>query len=826
MQNNSALLPIDEVMEDLLLNLSMHNRCLLVAPPGAGKTTRVPLALLEQEWTQGGKILLLEPRRVAARHAAGFMAASLGQDVGAEVGYRVRLDSRISQHTRIEVVTQGILTRMIQDDPLLEGISAIIFDEFHERALDADLGLALALDIQNNLREDLRILLMSATLECGPLLELLGTSTPVIHSAGRQYPVTTEYHPPASAQVSLESHLASLVVRASHQHDGDILVFLPGIAEIRRLENELASRQLPLRILSLHGQLSLEQQQSALRPDPEGYRKVVLSTSLAESSLTIDGVRIVIDCGLMRVPQFYPRTGMTRLETKRVSQASADQRRGRAGRQGPGLCLRAWAEHQPLQAFTEPEMLQADLSPLALELALWGIQDSNALPWLTPPPTATLAQARQLLSDLGALKPDCQPTALGKSLAALGCHPRLAVMILKAAVLGKAEQMAAVWLAAMLQERDSLDASSDLGERLEQLLSQRRGPLYRRLEAQSRSWCRGLRLPTEQTPRLDCLGLLLTYAYPDRVAQRRGTGQFQLVSGQQAWLAEHDSLAHQDWLVVADLDGKIRQARIFKAVTISLGELQLRFPEAFDWQQRAQWNDETERLEAFQEQRLGNLILARKPANSLADELKVPALLEAIRQRGLSGLQLDDNASQLLARLGHLRSKHSHWPGTQHVIPDMSEEALLANLDNWLAPYLQGMNSLSEVRKINVYEALLNQLDWPQRQMLDTLLPTSLTVPSGSQVSIDYIAEIPVLAVRLQEMFGQLDTPAVLQGTLPLLIHLLSPARRPIQITRDMRNFWQSTYHEVRKDLKGRYPKHYWPEDPFSAEAIRGVRPR
>ncbi|MCG6659632.1 ATP-dependent helicase HrpB [Halomonas campisalis] len=807
-------LPIEARLDALQAALGSHARALLVAEPGAGKTTRVPLALLEAPWAREGKLLLLEPRRVAARLAAGFMAESLGEKVGERVGYRMRGESRVGPATRLEVVTQGVLTRMLQDDPLLEGVAGVIFDEFHERSLEADLGLALALDAQS-VRDDLRLLVMSATLDVEALLGVLGDDTPVIDCPGRSYPVETRYRS-LNARDDGAVQQARALLEAMQAQEGDALVILPGVGEIRRLARELAGRAPDLVVMELHGRLPLAAQRRALRPDPDGRRRAVLATAIAESSVTVDGVRLVMDAGHQRVAVFQPRTGLTRLETRRVNRASADQRRGRAGRQGPGLCLRLWAEEQPLIPHGEPEIRQADLAPLAFELARWGIVEPEALAWVTPPPAAALSVARELLRRLGLLDDACHLTELGRAATRWPTHPRLAVMLERAAELG-ARPLACALVAA-LEGRD-LDDERDLERALQARL--KAPDAHRQWQRDARQLARIAGVKLEVTG-LAPLGALLALAYPERIAQRlEAPGRFRLASGGLATLPESHPLAHAELLVAAELDGEASGARIFRAAALSAERLEALYPGIREWQPRLEWSEAQGRLVGERVRGLGAVVLERKPLAELPAEAVRAALLEALRRRGLPQ---DDALIQLRGRLALLRRALGEaWP-------DWSEAALLDTLDDWLGPHLDGITRLDAVERLPMARFLLDGLDWPLRSRLDALAPMRLAVPSGASHRVDYApcleGKPPVLAVKLQECFGWQASPRVADGREAVLLHLLSPARSPLQVTADLASFWASGYPEVRKEMRGRYPKHPWPEDPVTAEATARTKRR
>lgn len=814
---------------------------MLEAPPGAGKTTLVPLALLDAAWRENGKILVLEPRRLATRAAAERMADLLGEPVGQTVGYWVRMDHVVSRKTRVEVVTEGILTRMIQDDPALEGVAAIIFDEFHERNLQADLGLALALDAQAVLRPDLRILVMSATLDATATGKWL--KAPVVRSEGRLFPVQTNYLPPAevaAAGAYLAQRLSNLVPRAilkvlNQELEGDILVFLPGMGEIRKVAQQLEEK-LPaeVELHLLHGDLPLSKQVAAIQPSTKKKRKIVLATSIAETSLTIEGVKIVIDGGYARVPKFVPRTGLTTLDTVPVSQAGADQRRGRAGRLGPGICYRLWSEADQLQlpARQAPEIFEADLTGLVLELALWGVKDATTLNWLDVPPAAALALAKDLLQRLQAIDHSGNPTAHGKALASLGIHPRLGHLVMRGHELSFGATACA--LAALLSERDILkpiqlswgDGIPDLQLRLE-LLAGQRPPTpgfmvdenaLRRVKEQALNLRQRLR-EAGSSINPEQAGILTALAYPDRLAQRETSGRVRLVSGQRANLPT-ELFGEAEFYAVAHLD-LAKQPRIQLAAPITKADLQEHFSDQVETLQEVKWAEATQQVKARSISRLGALVLDESAITKPDPEMVSEALLQALREKGIDRLPWSDAALRVRQRLAFL---HTLDPTTW---PDVSSESLAERINEWLAPHLLGLRSLDQVSRLDFQEILLSGLSWEQRQEMDKLAPSHLQVPSGSRIAIDYSdTDTPVLAVRLQEVFGMLDTPRVGGGKVPLLIHLLSPASRPVQVTRDLRSFWSSGYFEVRKDLRGRYPKHHWPEDPLSATPTRGTKKR
>jgi ATP-dependent helicase HrpB len=814
-------LPVDEALPRLKQALHDRNAAVLVAPPGAGKTTRVPLALLDATWLAGRKVVMQEPRRLAARAAARRMAVTLGEQVGETVGYRVRLDTKVGPRTRIEVVTDGLFLRRLQDDPSLEGVGCVIFDELHERGLETDLSFALVREAQSALREDLRVIAMSATLDPGPVAERLGGAS-VIESAGRMFPIDTRYLP-REPSARLEDTVAATVRRALGEEPGSALVFLPGVAEIRRVAERLGGLGADVDVTPLYGDLSPAEQDRAIAPSSSGRRKVVLATSIAETSLTIEGVRLVIDSGLMRLPRFSPRTGMTRLETMRVSQASAGQRRGRAGRLEPGVCYRLWPEEtqRGLVPFTPPEIVDADLAPLALELALWGARDTE-LPWLTPPPAAGLATARALLADLGAIDAAGAITPHGRAMARLGQHPRLAHLVLKGRELGQGK--VAALLAAILSERDFLRLPAgqrdvDLRHRVDIALSGRRDAALRPiLETARRLSLRS----TAETPDVSRTGALLALAYPDRIGRRRpGTaGRYLLSGGRGAVLPEGNPMASEGFLVVADLDGAAQDSRIFLAAPIDAIEIEELYAERLVEEEIVQWSDRDAAVLARKRRRLGALVLEDKPLADPDPQKRRAAMLDGVRGLGLAALPWTDELARWRQRIAFLRRLDDGWP-------DLSDTALLAGLESWLGPFLDGVSRKDHLSRIDLAAALKALLPWDRQRALDRRAPTHVEVPSGSRVAIDYSnpAE-PTLSVRLQEMFGLLDTPRIADGKLPLTLHLLSPARRPVQVTRDLASFWANGYPAVKAELKGRYPRHYWPDNPLVAEPTARVRPR
>jgi ATP-dependent helicase HrpB len=827
-------LPIDAVLDELARTLAASNAAVLVAPPGAGKTTRVPLALLDAPWAKGKKIIVLEPRRIAARASAERMAHTLRERVGETVGYRMRFGSKISRATRIEVVTEGIFSRQILDDPELTGVAAVLFDEFHERSLDADLGLALARDAQTGLREDLRILVMSATLDGARVARLLGDA-PVIASEGRAFPVETRYLG-RKADAPLERQMADAIAMALRADPGSVLAFLPGAAEIRRTQNFLGERihDASIEIVPLFGALDAAVQDRAIAPAPKGQRKVVLATSIAETSLTIEGVRIVVDSGVARVPRYEPDTGLTRLETVRASRAAVDQRRGRAGRTEPGVCYRLWDEPQTasLAAYTQPEILSADLSSLLLDVAQWGVGDPTELAFLDTPPAPALKEARSLLTELGALDSDGRITAEGKSLRALALPPRLARMIVDSHRLGAGRHAAEI--AAVLTERGLGGDSVDLDARLDAFRRDRsqRADSARSLaqrwaaqvaasenaDASSRSRGRGEGPATTVSP---TTGVMLAYAFPDRVARNRGNGSFVLANGRGAAVDQASMLARAPYIAVAELTGTAANGRILLAAPIAQAEIEQHFADRIETTDEVSFDRGAMALRARRRRTLHAITLSEAPMALSPSAETARVLADGLIGAGLDKLPWSKPLKQWRDRVTFLRrAEGESWP-------DLSDDALAAQREAWLVPALSDTTSLKEISAGDLSDALMTLLPWELRARLEREAPTHFEAPTGTMLAIDYEAgQGPTIAVRLQELFGLNSHPSIAKGAVPLVLELLSPAHRPVQVTRDLPGFWRGSYAAVRSDLRGRYPRHPWPEDPASALPTRRVKPR
>lgn len=817
-------LPIYAIVPELREQLHRHNIVILEAPPGAGKSTVLPLELRNESWLNGKKVLMLEPRRLATRAVVARMASTLHEETGDTVGYSIRFERKVSAHTQVEVVTEGLLARRMQQDESLSDVGLLIFDEFHERNLHADFAFTLALEIQKMVRPDLKILIMSATLDTEELSLRLG-NVPVLRSEGRQYPITVHYVPENTA-LKMQENVAELVARALRERPGDILVFLPGAGEILRTSELLEAKNTGCIIRPLYGDLSPDEQEAAILPDRHGLRKIVLATSIAETSLTIEGISVVVDCGYSRIPQFDPETGLDKLITVRVSKDTADQRAGRAGRLGPGHCYRMWSEtvQMHLNPSRRPEILDADLSPLLLQVYSWGFRDIQELFWITNPPHQAVQQARRMLEQLGAMSGD-KITAHGKEILGLPAHPRIAHMLLFA----KKEQLSSLGcdIAALLDERDPLQTSdgSDLSLRCEVLQRWRKKERVNadrnrveRIERLSRYWRKIIgENPVKELNPYD-VGSLLAAAYPERIAFQQQPGMYRLANGRRGQLNEHDPLTHEKWIVAAHLHSSNQVGRIFLAAPLHADEVRHLEKETT----RIEWNTATGELIARSEKSIGEIVTGFRMLQSVSDEELVPVLMDAVRRDGEALLDWNEEYLQLQRRISLL---HSLFPDAGWA--DYSREYLVSNPEKWLNGFLTPrLRKKEDFRKLNIAEILFSQLDWARQQELNKLAPLQVEVPSGSKIRIEYQDHNapPVLAVRLQELFGMMDSPVIAGGKVKLMIHLLSPAYRPVQVTQDLRSFWTNTYAEVRKEMRSRYPKHSWPEDPFTATALRGVR--
>ncbi len=809
-------LPVKDIINEVRQKLSAQNTLIITAPPGAGKSTLLPLTLLNESWLKEKKIIMLEPRRLAARTIAARMASLLGEECGETIGFRIRFETMVSDKTKLEVVTEGILTRMLQNDNALENVGLVIFDEFHERNLHADVALALCRDAQQVLRPDLRIIIMSATLNMAELPQLLKAS--VAESKGRQYPVEIIYTNDAD-QTLLPELTASVVFRAVNEQEGDALVFLPGEGEIKKCA-ELLEQKLPdISIHPLYGQLPQHEQFLAIMLNKFGKRKIVLATSIAETSLTIEGIKIVVDCGFVRTSRFDAASGLSRLETLRISKDSADQRAGRAGRLSAGVCYRMWtlATQERLALHRVPEIMEADLASMVLDMAQWGVADVQQLTWLTSPPKIALQRATETLEQLNAIENN-RITEHGKKIHKLACHPRLAHMLLMATT--KEEVQLATDIAAVLEERDPLPRESgiDINLRIEALRRARSGngvgKRFARIEKVAESYRRMLKVEKSNAA-VDSFetGLLLAYAYPERIASARpgNNAQFQLANGKIAMMGHKDDLAHEPWLAVANMDLREGLGKIFLAAPLNPKDLAHLVKET----ENISWDTRKGGLIASREMKIGNIILQSKPL-ALPDEKKVSEVISAaIKNEGESLLELDEEFEQLQNRIMSLRSWNSDWP-------DVNTKQLLETNKEWLSPYIKNVRTPFDLKKLNVAEALLSSLPWEKQQALEKLAPKKIEVPSGSKINLHYFGNgaPPVLAVRLQEVFGLADTPLVNNGKTTVLMHLLSPGYKPVQVTADLRSFWDKTYFEVRSELKRRYPKHAWPEQPWDAKAV------
>ena len=821
--------PVLEILSELKEKLAQNKVVILQAPPGAGKSTVLPLKLLDEPWLAGRKMIMLEPRRLAARSVASRMASLSEENVGETIGYRIRFDTQVTDKTRIEVVTEGILTRMIQSDNTLDGIGLIIFDEFHERSLQADLALALCLQVQQVLRDDLHILIMSATLESGKLSALL-ENAPVVSSTGRQFPVEHRYY-----NFDPDAYIAPRMARAIHkalsENKGDILAFLPGAGEITKTKELLDAEGIGAAICVLFGDLPMKKQQEAILPLPDGARKVVLSTSIAETSLTIEGITVVVDSGYSRVPRFDPRSGLTRLETIRVTKDAADQRAGRAGRLGPGVCYRLWSAgmNASLVQHRTPEILEADLAPLILELSQWGVKDEQELTWMTPPPAGAVNQAKELLTQLEAIAEN-KITDRGKKMLQLPTHPRIAHMLIEAQTDKRALSLATD-IAALLEERDPLPrgAGADLTLRLEVLRKWRGGEkvnaernALERVERLAQSWRKIFKMAVDNTIPVDEeVGKLLAAAYPERIARQaeKGSERYKLGNGRIVKLPSHDPLMREPWLSVAHLDAGSGEGKIFLAAPLDENDLQHLANE----KEVVSWDGERGMVVGTLEKRIGNLVLKSKLLPVIPEGKRIKVLCDAVREEGLKTIGWSEIHSEWQARIMSLKT----WR-PQEDWPDVSDENLLRSLEDWLAPYLLHASKRIDLQRLELQTIISGIIPWNKSAKFEELAPAKLSVPSGSLIPLTYFSEgkAPVLEVRLQEVFGLLETPSVNEGKIKIVMHLLSPGYKPVQVTQDLRSFWQTTYHEVRKELRRRYPKHSWPEDPWTAKAVSGAKRR
>jgi len=820
-------LPIHDVVPEIKSALASVNTVILQATPGAGKSTVLPLLLLDEPWLKNKKIIMLEPRRLAAKAIAWRLAEQMNEEPGGTFGYRVRFESIIGKNTRVEVVTEGILTRMLQQDNSLENVGMVIFDEFHERSLHADLALALCRESQQVLRNDLRILIMSATLDGENLSELLGKA-PVIRSEGRQFPVSCFYSEFDSG-ISIAQNTSRIILRALREQEGDILVFLPGSGDIHRVADSLNEYNSALSIHPLYGDLPHQQQQEALQANPNGIRKIILATSIAETSLTIEGVKVVVDCGYSRVAKFDPRTGMTRLETVRSTFDTAKQRAGRAGRLAPGICYRIWSEstNHHLIEHRQAEILQADLSPMILELANWGHNNPAALTWLTPPPQAALNQGRELLESLDAMR-NGRITSSGKKFLEIPTHPRIAHLLFSG-IENNAASLAAD-VAAILEERDPLPkgSGSDITLRLQALHNRRQKirvsadtNILDRIERIAKQWRSILKIKESNEPFDHYLpGNLISLAYPGRIAKKEGrTNRYRLANGRVAVLPDHDPLSHEEWISIAQLDAGTKEGKIFLAASFDPSEIILKIKE----EEILEWDEREGSIKADKEWRIGKLVAQRKPLNNPSKEKITELLCDVIRREGLSLFDWSISAEQFRARVLSLNK----WRPDLDI-PLLSDEYLLENIEAWATPFLDKIRRRDDFKKQNILQLIQSLFTWDQMQTINKYTPEKISVPSGSDITLNYSPEgsNPVLAVRLQEVFGLTDTPTINEGKTQVLLHLLSPGYKPVQVTQDLRSFWTNTYPDVRKELRVRYQKHSWPEDPWTAEAVRGAKKR
>ena len=820
-------LPITHVIPQVKEKLAVHNRLILQAPPGAGKTTALPLALLDEPWLEGKRIIMLEPRRLAVRMSAIRMAETLGEKVGERVGYQIKMDAQYSKQIKILIVTEGILTRKLQADRSLEDVALIIFDEYHERSLHADLSLALSLEAQSVLREDLKILIMSATLNTEALSTML--DAPLLTSEGRTYPVERHYLDPTTAQPTakaLPSYIAKRVLKCLEEEEGNILVFLAGVRQIREVEKYLQEAKLKeVYIATLYGNLSKAEQDKAIKAPPQGTRKVVLSTNIAQTSLTIEGIKIVIDSGQQNVSVFSPFSGMNTLERRHISEDAATQRAGRAGRLSAGKAYHIWHKSRILQKYDTPELLLADLTPLVLELALWGTDDVSDLMWLDTPPSTAIRHAKALLSQLGALDDKGIITPHGRAMSGYGLHPRLSHMMLKAKALNLSYE--ASLIATLLTEKDIYTRPHrevDIAQRVEDLHALSQGNIVNNINTKHGRYilANAKRLEPVQKNTLDKahLGLLLAYAYPERIAKQRGTREqtYLLANGKGARLHTDEALAQARYIVIADLDAKATHASIYKAIALDEADIFHFLKELITQEQTVEWNEEQQRVEVREVEKIGAILLKERAVKATDNEEITDLLIEELEEMGLNAFNWSKEALALRQRVNFL---NKHDVG----LPDFSDEYILTNMEEWLAPYITGMSSLREIKGLDLHNILRGRLSYEQTQTLDTLAPGKIKVASGSNIAIDYTNPTqPILAVRLQEMFGTAQTPSVLNGKVPLMLHLLSPAKRPMQMTLDLSSFWANTYDEVKKELRGKYKKHYWPDDPLEAEATARVK--
>lgn len=824
---NQQQLPIIEIIPEIKAGLLASNTLILQAAPGAGKSTYLPLQLLNETWLEGKKIVMLEPRRLAAKTVAARLAFQLDEEMGETIGYRIRFENKISKTTRLEILTEGILTRMLQQDDALEDVGMVIFDEFHERSLHADLALALCREVQSILRPDLRILIMSATLD-GDKLSALLNNAPVIRSKGREFPIVFHYagH---EEKTPLPIQMSRLIKRAISENGGDVLAFFPGAGEISRTAELLENENVAAKIVPLFGDMPIQQQQEAILPGKNGARKIVLATSIAETSLTIEGIKIVVDSGYSRVPRFDTRSGLTRLETIRVTKDAADQRAGRAGRTSAGVCYRLWTEgfNHHLIPHRSPEILEADLAPLVLELANWGTRNIQSLTWLSPPSTGTVSQAKELLTQLGALQEE-KITTRGKEMLRLPTHPRIAHLLTEA-IASKQNSLAAD-IAALLEERDPLpkDSGADLVLRIEALRKFRKKEFVNadrkrleRVERIAQQWRKLLNAtPDNAAPVHEEVGRLLAAAYPERIAKRESGNRYRLGNGRIAKLNDADELSGEEWIAIAELEGATtKESRIFLAAALDPDDIRHLAIE----KKTVEWDHQKGELIARMEKRVGDVILESKIIKNIPEEERISILLQAVRENGTELLNWTEEIKDLIARISSVKK----WRPDEEW-PEMNIAFLLEDAKEWLSPYFNNVKRKDDFRKLDLLSILSSAMTWEKQQQLEKIAPQKITVPSGSQIRLVYSEDgsPPVLAVRLQEIFGMLETPSVNEGRTKLMVHLLSPAYRPVQVTQDLQSFWKNTYSEVRKELRMRYPKHSWPEDPYTAVAVRGAKKR